>query len=216
MTGRYQTSKNFKMKSIIQEKHIARAMTYEQFLRLNEQLLLENRTTGANQSPAMLEYTRLNDRRMRRLNKTLKLEPLLVEKLKSIDTPWVWLVLTEAWCGDAAQNIPVLAKMAEQNKNINLRLILRDENLDVMDAYLTNGGRSIPKLICLTPELEEIGSWGPRPEPVQQMVLDFKKEENGDYQVFVEKVQLWYARDKALSFQQEMLPLLDAWIAKSK
>jgi hypothetical protein len=190
-------------------------MTYEQYLQLTEALLKENRTTGNNHSPAMIEYTRLNDRRMKRLNKTVVLDHLLVEKIKSINTPWIWLVLTEAWCGDAAQNIPVLAKMAEQNDNIALKLILRDENPEVMDAYLTEGGRSIPKLVCLTPELDEIGTWGPRPEPVQQMVREFKKEEDGDYKVFVEKVQLWYAKDKTMTMQSEIMPLLDQWIAKS-
>lgn len=202
------------MSKVITQKHIDQAMSYEQYLQLTQDLLKENRTTGNNHSPAMLEYTRLNDRRMKRLNKTVVLDQLLVDKLKRIDTPWIWLVLTEAWCGDAAQNIPVLAKMAEQNDNIELKLILRDENPEVMDAYLTEGGRSIPKLVCLTPGLDEIGTWGPRPEPVQQMVREFKKEEDGDYKVFVEKVQLWYAKDKTMTMQTEMMPLLDEWMAK--
>ncbi|MFP4090089.1 MAG: thioredoxin family protein [Cyclobacteriaceae bacterium] len=203
------------MSNVITKEHIEKAMIYEQYLQLTDELLQQNKTTGPNQSPAMVEYTRMNERRMKRLNKIILLDSELKDKLQQVTTRWIWLVITEPWCGDAAQNVPVLAKMAEQNKNINLRLILRDENLDVMDAYLTNGGRSIPKLICLTPELEEIGTWGPRPEPVQQMVLDFKKEENGDYKVFVEKVQLWYARDKTQTMQSEMISLLDKWMAKS-
>lgn len=203
------------MSQVITPKHIEKAMNYEQYLQLTEQLLQENRTTGDNHSPAMIEYTRLNDRRMKRLNKTVVLDQLVMDRLNTLNKPWIWLILTEAWCGDAAQNIPVLAKMAEQNENIELKLILRDENPEVMDAYLTEGGRSIPKMICLTPELEEIGTWGPRPEPVQQMVRDFKKEENSDYKVFLEKVQLWYARDKTMTMQAEMIPLLDEWIAKS-
>lgn len=204
------------MNTVITQEHVEKSMSYEQYLKLTDQLLQENRTTGNNQSPAMVEYTRLNDRRMKRLNKTVKLNDEIIERLQSVDTPWIWLVLTEPWCGDAAQNIPVLAKMAEVNEHISLRLMLRDENPEVMDAYLTNGGRSIPKLVCLTPELEEIGTWGPRPEPVQQMVQDFKKEENGDYKIFVEKVQLWYARDKTQTLQGELRPLLDEWITKSK
>jgi hypothetical protein len=70
-------------------------------------------------------------------------------------------------------------------------------------------------MVCLTPALDEIGTWGPRPEPVQQMVREFKKEEDGDYKVFVEKVQLWYAKDKTMTMQSEIMPLLDQWIAKS-
>lgn len=204
------------MSKIIKQEHIEKALSYQQFISLSERLLQENRTTGANQSQAMIEYTRLNDRRMKRLNKTLNLETPLVEKLKGISTPWIWLVLTEAWCGDGAQNIPVLAKMADQNENISLKVLLRDENLDIMDNYLTNGGRSIPKMICLTPDLEEIGTWGPRPKPVLQMVADFKKIPDGDYKAFAEKVQLWYARDKAQAIQAELTDLLDEWIATSK
>jgi len=203
------------MSKAITQKHIEKAMSYEQYLQLTEQLLAENRTTGNNHSPAMIEYTRLNERRMKRLNKTVVLDQFIIDKLNSLDKPWTWLVLTEAWCGDAAQNIPVLAKMAAQNENIELKLILRDENPEVMDAYLTEGGRSIPKMVCLTPALDEIGTWGPRPEPVQQMVRDFKKEKDGDYKAFSEKVQLWYARDKTMTMQTEMMPILDEWIAKS-
>lgn len=203
------------MNRVITQKHIDKSMSYEQYRQLTQQLLSENRTTGNNHSPAMIEYTRMNDRRMKRLDKTTVLEPGIIEKLDRLDKPWIWLVLTEAWCGDAAQNIPVLAKMTEHNKKIKMRLILRDENPEVMDTYLTEGGRSIPKLICLTPDLEEIGTWGPRPEPVQQMVREFKEEPDGDYKVFAEKVQLWYARDKTLTMQNEMVPLLGEWISKT-
>jgi len=204
------------MNKVISQEHIEKALSYEEYVQLTEELLSRNKTTGDNHSPAMVEYTRLNDRRMKRVNKTTRLQDSLVEKLKSVDQPWIWLVLTEAWCGDAAQNIPVLAQMAQQNDHIDLKLILRDENPEVMDAYLTEGGRSIPKMICLTPTLEEVGTWGPRPEPVQQMVRDFKKEENGDYKIFSEKVQLWYAKDKTMTLQSEMEFLLDKWATTSK
>ncbi len=203
------------MNKIITQQHIEKSISYMQYLQLIEQLLQDNQTTGNNHSPAMIDYTRMNQHRMKRLDKTTVLGQLLVDKLQNVNKPWIWLVLTEAWCGDAAQNLPVLAKMAEQNKNISMRIILRDENPEVMDAYLTEGGRSIPKLICLTPELEEIGTWGPRPEPVQQMIRDFKKEPDGDYKVFTEKVQLWYAKDKTMTMQAEMIPQLDEWISKS-
>jgi len=202
------------MNSVITQKHIDRAMSYDQYLTLVKQLLDENRTTGNNQSPAMLEYTKLNAQRMRRLNKTIVLDDLLVEKLKSSFEPQIWLVVTEAWCGDAAQNIPLLAKMAEQSENIDLKLILRDEYPEVIDGYLTNGGRAIPKLISLTTQLEEIGSWGPRPQIAQQLVATYKANPDIDKKVFNEAVQGWYAKDKTKSMQQEFIMLLDKWLKK--
>jgi len=203
------------MSQIITQTHINQAMSYEDYVKLIQHLLSENKTTGENHSPAMIDYTKMNLRRMQRISKTIALEELLVMKLQHVATPMIWLVLTEAWCGDAAQNVPVLAKMADENDQISLKLILRDENLDVMDAYLTAGGRSIPKLICLTADLKELGTWGPRPQPVQQMVREFKQQGNGDYKKFTEQVQLWYARDKTQTMQREMIPLLEDWIAKS-
>ena len=201
------------MNQIITKELVDSAMSYEQFVYLTEQLLLEGRTTGPDQSESMVGYTRLNDRRMKRLSKTIKLNPSLVKKIEAIRKPLTWLVITEAWCGDAAQSIPVLAKMTGHNELLNMKLILRDENLEVMDAYLTNGSRAIPKLICLDANFQDVGTWGPRPAPIQKMVMDFKKISDGDYQSFSEKVQLWYARDKAVVLQQEILSLLDTWTA---
>jgi hypothetical protein len=149
---------------------------------------------------------------MKRLNKTIQLQHELLEVLTSFNRKVTFLVLTEGWCGDAAQNIPVLHKIAEQAENIELKLLLRDQNLPVMDAFLTNGGRSIPKLIAVdTNSLAVIGTWGPRPEAAQFMVSEFKKIKDGDYSEFVKEVQLWYARDKTIAMQKELIALLKDW-----
>lgn len=190
-------------------------MTYAQYRSLIDTLIAQEKTTGSNHSEAMLEYTRLNIARMNRLDKTTRLLEEETEKLNRLERPVNWLVLTEAWCGDAAQVIPVLNKMAEQNDAISLRLILRDEHPEVMDAFLTNGGRSIPKLIFLEAEKDErvLGSWGPRPERVQQMMTDSRdrlaaiinpEEKKAAYQELVQKAQLWYAKDKTKSIQKEV------------
>ena len=195
---------------MLKEK-IAQSMSYEDFRTLVSGLVAEGKTTGPKQSEEMAHYTSMNDHRMNRLDKTTKLNPELVEALEAIDHKQYWLVLTEGWCGDAAQIVPILAKMAEAAPNVELRLVLRDEHLDLMDQYLTNGGRSIPKLIVVDAETyESKGSWGPRPAEVQEMVMARKNDPNAEpYSEFVKKVQLWYARDKTQAVQGELLAFLN-------
>lgn len=199
----------------ISPKVVENSMTYTEYRDLINTLFAEDKTTGPIQSPAMLNYTKMNIARMRRLDKTTRLSPETLEKLEKIDRPQLWLVITEAWCGDAAQIVPVMNKMAEVQKNITLRFILRDENWEIIDAFLTNGGRSIPKLIVTKGEDNEVvKSWGPRPTEVQEIVTLSKKElaaiedaESRKIHTQAEKynVQKWYAGDKTRQIQEEIL-----------
>lgn len=194
---------------------IESAMTYEAYRQLVSDLLAEGKSTGENQSEAFFQYSKLNVARMNRLDKKTVISEEANSLLQEIKQPLIWLVITEGWCGDAAQILPVIAKLADSNSNIELRHILRDEHLDIMDAFLTNGGRSIPKLIALDAEsLKVLGSWGPRPELPQQMVMNSKKtaesisdkKSQKEYLDEVKKeVQLWYHRDKTKSIQMEVL-----------
>lgn len=191
------------------------AMTYEEYRSLIDRLLRENKTTGPNQSEAMLHYTTLNQVRMERLDKVTRLREATLTGLARIRRPLLWLVLTEAWCGDAAQVLPVLHKMARAAENVELKLLLRDEHPALMDAFLTNGGRSIPKLIVLDAAPRTLlGSWGPRPAEAQQIVMDGKKlmaeitdeeEKKKTYQALAAALQKWYARDKTAGIQREVL-----------
>lgn len=198
---------------VINRALLEEAISYGRFVEMMDEYVEAGATSGPNQSESMAHYTKMNRTRMRRLNKTTKLIPEMKAVLDKVDTPQIWLVLVEAWCGDVAQNIPVVQKMVEYNPNISLRLIYRDEHLDVMDAYLTNGGRSIPKLIMLNAEnLDELGQWGPRPVPVQAMVMEFK-ETGGEYSKFSEKVQRWYNADRTETVQREFIKLLETQLA---
>jgi len=200
------------MNKVVTPQHIEKAMSYQAYSELISNLLADGKTTGSNQAENMIEYTKMNEQRRKRLDKTTIINPQLAQEIKAVDHRWYWLILTEAWCGDAAQNIPVLAKMAELNDNIELKLLLRDENLEVMEGYLTNGGKSIPKLVCLKQEdLSEVGEWGPRPKPAQVMVEAYKANPTSSYADFVKEVQLWYAKDKTKTLQQEILSLLKKW-----
>jgi hypothetical protein len=189
------------------------AYTYDQYRNLIDKLMAEKKTTGENHSEAMLHYTKMNTFRMKRLDKTTELTPELKERLEQIDRPMIWLVLTEAWCGDAAQILPVLQKMADQNELIEMKLILRDQHLDIMDEFLTNGkSRSIPKLVVLDANsLDVLGDWGPRPFEAQEMYDDWRLNDGEDYREISEQLHKWYADDKTESTQKELLPLIDRW-----
>lgn len=197
--------------------------TYEEFRKLTDDLLAEGKTTGEDHSPAMIDYTELNVARMRRLDKRSRLTEESQQALTGLQRPMVWLSITEAWCGDAAQIIPVLQQMADAHPLIEQHLILRDEHLDIMDSFLTNGARSIPVTIVLDKETNEVlGHWGPRPSELQAQVMAAKAasiaaptpEERREItaQAKVE-TQKWYARDKTRSTQNEMLQTVAALTA---
>lgn len=191
---------------------IDQAMSYDEYRSMIDRLLDEGKTTGTNHSEAMIDYTKMNVQRMNRLDKRANLSDSLKEKLKNLDRKLIWVVLTEAWCGDAAQNVPVIAKMAKQSENVELKLILRDENLDIMDEYLTNGGRSIPKLVCLEAEsLEEVGTWGPRPELAQKKAMEWKNDPDISKEEWAKKLHKWYANNRTQEIQSEFEELLENW-----
>ena len=191
------------------EKQLQKSISYREYRELVDSLLEQNKTTGTDHSEKMLEYSRLNVHRMSRIDRTTKLAPETIRLLKKLDRDLIWLVLTEAWCGDAAQNLPVIAKMANSSDRISLKILLRDENTDLMDAFLTNGGRAIPKLICLDKKTLKVNwHWGPRPAPAQDLLRIHKLNPDESHEDFVKKVQLWYAKDKSRTLQQELLALL--------
>ncbi|PQJ79887.1 thioredoxin family protein [Polaribacter porphyrae] len=195
------------MKAII-EKSLENAYSYFEYKELVKNLLAEDKSTGSNQSEELTNYSLLNDRRMKRLDKTIKISDETTNAFNLIDEPQTWLVLTEGWCGDAAQNLPVIHKMTELNKNINLKLVLRDEHLELMDLFLTNGGRSIPKLIALNKDNEVLFIWGPRPKTAAKMVLEYKKENGTLDAQFKQDLQVWYNKDKGQSVQSDFVEMI--------
>lgn len=198
--------------TIINRSVIENAYTYKEYRDLINDLLLKGRTTGENHSEAMIHYTNMNSHRMRRIDKRIELIEPLKARLERIHRNMTWLVLTEAWCGDAAQNLPVIQKIADQSPKIQTRFILRDENPEIMDLFLTNGrSRSIPILICLDSEsLELLGHWGPRPHGAGQLFSDLTQD-GLPYQEVAEKVHKWYADDNTTTMQNEILQLIDEW-----
>ncbi|CAN5430668.1 thioredoxin family protein [soil metagenome] len=200
------------MSTVSFQQYLSKAISYPAYRDLIDELLANNKTTGDGHPAAYVGYTRLNVQRMERLDKTVALTDDLVNVLKGLKRKYIWLVITEGWCGDAAQNLPIINLIAKQSPNIELKLILRDENLELMDRYLTLGGRSIPKLIVLDAEtLQELGNWGPRPAATLDMLKAYKANPNKTHDEFAKEVHTWYAKDKALSIQHELLGMLQEW-----
>jgi hypothetical protein len=189
-----------------------RGLSYQDFKKLTDQLVLEGKTTGANQSQAYLEYTRLNQQRMHRWDKTLKVSARMAELVQSISEHQAWTIITEAWCGDGAQSIPYIARLADLNPNIELKIIMRDEYPEVMDAYLTNGARSIPKLVAMTADLVcELFTWGPKPTYLIEKQKAYKHDSQGvSYQDYSAEVHLWYAKNKNHDLELELYPLIQS------
>lgn len=192
------------MKDLI-NKAISESTSYQEYRSMIDHLLADNRTTGSNQSEAYLHYTTMNVARMNRLDKHTTILEEANRRMQSIRSPQTWLIITEAWCGDAAQVIPVIQQLGDLNDQVSTCYVLRDKNPELMDHFLTNGGRSIPKIIVLDAASNEVlGSWGPRPSELQQMVMDNKYAEDPlPYTEFGPIVQKWYAQDKTASIQNE-------------
>jgi hypothetical protein len=198
------------MESIIQSS-IANSITYENYRNTIDTLLKEGKSTGHEQSEALTHYSELNVTRMNRLDKTMTVAAEFAEQLKELKGDYFWLVISEGWCGDAAQLVPIFHKMAELSPNIEMKIALRDDNDALMNLFLTNGARSIPKLIILDKNtLEVLGDFGPRPQEAKQLILDYKAEHGVVDETAKTNLQLWYLHDKGLSTQKEIMAVMAA------
>lgn len=192
------------------EAALENSFSYLRYRNLVADLAEEGKSTGPEQTEALTNYTQLNNRRMKRWDKTLKFNDEALEKIAAIKTETTWVVLTESWCGDAAPALPVMHKITELNPNISLKVILRDDNVDLMNQFLTNGGMSIPKLIAVDNNTNEVmGDWGPRSINATQLVENYKEEQGQLTAEFKEELQVWYNKDKGQSILEDLLALLD-------
>ena len=197
------------MKSIV-AKALFNSYSYSEYRKLVTDLLSEGKSTGNEQSESLTNYSKLNEARMNRLEKTIKISEEAISKLQNLDNHYIWLVISEGWCGDAAQILPILNKMASaSDKKVDLRIVLRDENEEFMDQYLTNGGRAIPKVIVICKEAGIVRTdWGPRPKGASDLILNYKKEHRVVDEIAKTNLQLWYLHDKGLSTQEEIIQMM--------
>lgn len=194
------------------KEKIRESLTYKEYKDLVLTLAENKDTTGADKSQSRIDNTKLSAVRMTRIDKTTVLLPETLEAYKDIKNEYIWLVLTESWCGDSAQNIPVINMIAELSDKIKLRFLFRDENPELMDCCLTKGTRSIPKLIAVDKEAyRPIGLWGPRPAPAQNMMYEYKEKKHKEYADVQKDIAIWYTKDKGATLQKEFNALINDW-----
>ena len=200
------------------EQSLSNALDYRTYRALTDELVANGKSTAPNvDDPHMAEYVKLNRQRMKRMEKTIEIGEELKALLAGLKKKYIWLMITEPWCGDASRHVPVLAKMADLTDNIDLKIVLRDADLELMDQYLTNGSRSIPKMVVLNADtLEEVDTWGPRPAAAQKMVMDHKyaPEPKQSANEFKADLQRWYDADKSRSLQTELIERIKNWEAR--
>jgi len=185
--------------------------SYASFRALQQELFDANKTSGPAQDEWLVAYSKANWQRWQRIEEKFVPSEALLEAVAAVKRPMTWVLITEAWCGDAAQLTPFIGLVASKTEAIDLTIVLRDENLELMDQFLTNGGRSIPMLVVLDGETGElIGKWGPRPAALQTAVAELKQA-GAPKEEMIAKVQQWYAQDKLQNTEAEFVEKLNEW-----
>jgi len=183
--------------------------SYPQYRKIIVDLLLVEKSTGKEQSEDLTHYSNLNETRMHRLDKTISISEEYRDSLRKLKNNYIWLVIAEGWCGDAAQLLPIFNKMAEVSDKIELKIVLRDENESLTNHFLTNGAKAIPKLIVLDKKsLNVEANWGPRPKEASDLIKNYKAQFGLIDQTAKTELQLWYLQDKGLSTQKELIELM--------
>ena len=191
-------------------QNITQSYSYEEYKKMVIKYADEYTTSGE-QLEERIAATLINAQRMKRIDKQCIINYNLHTLISQITKKQKWLLISESWCGDSAQCAPVIAKMAELNENIILEIVFRDEHPDLMNNFLTNGSRSIPKLICIDMDTDSVNFiWGPRPKAIQDKVSELKKNQPEiTHDELVKNIHLWYAQDKTKSIQAEFIDLLN-------
>lgn len=154
-----------------------------------------------------VRFAKLNLHRTERLQRHWRPSEALASLMERLDRPQLWMVLTEPWCGDSAQCLPCLEILAESSQQVTIRIFARDDHLDIMDRYLTDGKRSIPILVALDPQGNELFRWGPRPAEAQT-VFDRAAAEGLDKPAKLERLHLFYGRNRGRALDEEMIAVI--------
>jgi len=186
--------------------YLEKGYSYPDYLKKIEDQLFDLNQLG--DENGMAKYYSMNLKRIDRLNKTFELTEQQKEQLKSIVPDFKLLVISEGWCGDAAQSMPIV-NVIMQELGVEQKIVLRDENPELMNAYLTDGAKSIPMFIGVNAEGKEVFHFGPRPAAGMEMLV--KHKENPEIYTadeFHKDLQVWYNQDKGESTFKELLAVI--------
>jgi len=182
-------------------------LTWEAYIQRFEDILSGTFTNEIYAKDAYRDYVKMNQSRMNRWLKNAEITTELKSKIEAIQEEQNLYLITEPWCGDAAHSVPLIYMMSQLNHNIKLHLVLRDDNHAFIDQYLTNGGRSIPKLVARNADGEDIFVWGPRPKDLAVIHAKLKAD-NADFDTINQTLQTWYNHNKGVDIQQEFVGIL--------
>lgn len=178
-------------------------MKWQEYTELFDKILAGEIQSEMYENPDFIEYVKLNKSRVNRWIKQGIILDELAGKIKNIQEKQQWILISEPWCGDAANITPFIQKLSELNPAIELDIRLRDDGSNLIDSYLTNGGKAIPKLIIRNAEGEDITTWGPRPDACQKVVRA-QIDAGGDIAERKILIQKWYNEDGGKAIQEEL------------
>ena len=166
--------------------------SFEHYLEFVEELVSNHLHSGETDDALLKKFTATNQERLQRTYSKFTLTQTEAQQVSKL-APQTWILIGESWCGDVNSSLPVIAKLAQASAGaITLRIILRDQNPDVMNLYLSpTGGRSIPKLIIFNIDGQEVGNWGSRPQGLNKLAAAWK-EEKLPFMEIVKHVYAWY------------------------
>ena len=194
---------------LFKDKKPHNGMTYKEYSQMFvEQVEKTNLEPLSKEEKELYDYKKLNLQRSGRIDKSYEPSEDIKNAVQLVKEKQIWMVITEPWCGDSAQNLPYLAKVAELNDNIDFRIILRDSNPGIMDLYLTNGTKSIPKLVVFDSEGNELFTWGPRPKAAHELIQKLKSEGIVKPELY-EKLHLWYGRNRGKDIESEFIEIFE-------
>ena len=185
-------------KTQIIRNSLLKAVSYETYRNLIDKYEAEGKSSGEEQTEERVYYTALNQKRYKRLDKTIEIPEEKAQFFINYPKSVCLLVITESWCGDAAQIVPVVHKIAELNPKITMKLVFRDENEELMNLFLTNGGKD-----------KVLAHWGSRPSVATKMVEEEKAKNGKLSPEFKEELQRWYNQDKGATIVDDFKKILE-------
>jgi thioredoxin-like protein len=187
---------------------LLKSVSYETYRHLIDKYEAEGKSSGTEQTEDRIHYTALNQKRYKRLDKTIIIPEDKAAFFKNYPHSLCLLVITESWCADAAQILPVVHKITELNPKLTMKIVFRDENEELMNLFLTNGGKAIPIVIFLDLQDNVLAYWGSRPSAAKKMVEDFKTAHGSLTPEFKEDLQKWYNQDKGLTIVDDFINVM--------
>lgn len=180
-------------------------MKWNEYLELFDSIIEGKIKDAPYNNDSFIEYVKLNRSRQNRWLKNGELNEYLVQHVESLKSPQKWIVITEPWCGDASHILPFLYQLSEKNPAIEFKIELRDNGKNLIDQYLTDGGKSIPILVVKNEDNSDIFVWGPRPKEAQAIHLNNKKDTTKTIEEKKLELQAWYNKNRGKDLQKELL-----------